>query len=52
MLHWLVVVLVLLFVGACMALAWRFRKKVKPDKDDSGIWTGGDGLHHHPDDHS
>ncbi len=47
--HWLVVVLVLLFVAACMALAWRLRKSAKPDKDDSGIWTGGDGVHH-PDD--
>lgn len=50
--HWLVVVLLFLLVGAGMALALRFRKKAKPDKDDSGIWTGGDGLHHHTDDHS
>jgi hypothetical protein len=44
--HWLVVVLVLLFVGVCMAIAWPSRKKVGHDKDDSGVWTGGDGMHH------
>ena len=32
----LVVVLVFLFVGVCMGLAWRSRKKVGPNKDNWG----------------
>jgi hypothetical protein len=44
--HWFVVVLLLLFVGVCMAIAWPSRKKMKHDKDGSGVWTGGDGMHH------
>lgn len=50
--HWLVVVLLFLFVAASMATALRFRKQAVSDKDDSGVWTGGDGLHHPSDDQS
>lgn len=33
-----------------MTAAWRSRSTLKLDKDDSGIWTGGDGSRHHSDD--